>query len=225
MGWVGYTLKVSILFYYIMVEKLNRLKVEKKLKSLGIGVFSPLEFKGIFGVSGKTASVFINRNLASGLFLKVRNNFYVLKDSPPSAYVTANKLYQPSYVSLEKALAYYGIIPETVYTVTSLTTKPTREFVTSLGVFSYQLVKRSVFTGYHAVSLDGQTVFLAEPEKALADYLYFVDLKKTQLNDRLDLRHLNRKKLIMYARLFKRQSLLKLVRHLYVEQRQPRQIY
>lgn len=208
-----------------MVLKLNRLLVEKSLKSLGLLVFTPAEFRDIFKVSMNTAQAFIKRNLKSGLFLKLRNNFYQLQDGNPSLYLIANKLYQPSYISLEKALAHYGIIPETVYTITSVTTKSTREFTTPRAVFSYQRIKPSVFTGYRLLKLEGAAVFFAEPEKALADYLYFVDLKKIALNDRLNLKPIQKSKLIQYAQLFKRPHLLKLIEHVYAESRKPRIIH
>lgn len=208
-----------------MLKKLNRIKVEEKLKHSGISVFTPREFRDVFGVSQKAASSFISSNVKSGLFVKLRNKYYMLKDSNPSLYFIANKLYQPSYVSLEKTLSYYGIIPEIVYTITSITTKPTREFETPKGTFSYQRIKKGVFTGYRPTNIEGGVVFFAEPEKALADYLYFVDLKKVSLNDRLELKDINKKKLVQFAKLFKRPSLLKLVEHIYVEQRKPRTIH
>lgn len=208
-----------------MLKKLNRIKVEERLKSLGISVFTPREFRDIFGVSKSAVSFFLSSNLKSGLFLKLRNNYYLLKDSSPSLYFIANKLYQPSYISLEKALSHYGIIPEVVYTITSITTKPTREFETPRGVFSYQRIKKAAFTGYSACRLGGTIVFMAEPEKALADYLYFVDLKKASLNDRLNLKPINKKKLVQCAKLFERSSLLKVIDRVYVEQRKSRTIY
>lgn len=211
--------------FYNMVKKLNRLKVEEKLKSLNFSIFTPREFRDVFGVKKNTASVFIRRNLKSGLFLKLRNGFYMLKDSAPSHYFLANKLYQPSYISLEKALSHYGIIPETVYSITSITTKPTREFKTPKGIFSYQRIKKEAFTGYGPKELEGTTVFFAESEKALADYLYFVDLKKISLNDRLDLGGIKKTKLLIFVRLFKRRSLLKLIEQIYAEQGKPRKIY
>lgn len=208
-----------------MVKKLNRLEVEEKLKFLGFLIFTPREFRDVFGVRKNTASVFIKRNLKSGLFLKLRNRFYVLKDSNPSLYFIANKLYQPSYVSLEKALSHYGIIPETVYIITSITTKPTREFKTPKGIFSYQRIKKESFSGYAPKKIEGLTVLFAEPEKALADYLYFVDLKKISLNERLDLKNIKKAKLLAFVKLFRRRSLLKLTEQIYVEQRKPRKIY
>ena len=149
----------------------------------------------------------------------------MLKDSRPSSYFIANRLYQPSYISLEKALSHYGIIPETVYAITSITTKPTREFKTPQGIFSYQRIKKEAFIGYEPKEIEGTTVFFAEPEKALADYLYFVDLKKISLNDRLDLKDIKKTKLLALARFFKRPNILKLIEQIYVEQGKPRKIY
>ncbi len=208
-----------------MVNKLNRIQVPEKLKKSGLVIFTPREFYDIFGISPKTGSVFISRNLKSGLFLKLRNNYYILKDSHPSLYSIANKLYQPSYISLESALSHYGIIPEVVYAVTSVTTKPTREFTTPKSVFSYQRIKKSVYAGYSPVTIEGRVVLLAEPEKALADYLYFVDLKKISLNDRLNLKGVHKGKLWKFIQLFKRKSLLKKITEIYAEQRKPRKIY
>ena len=208
-----------------MVKKLNRIQVQEKLKTSGLIVFTPREFYDVFNISPKTGSVFISRNVKSGLFLKLRNNYYMLKDSHPSLYLIANKLYQPSYISLESALSHYGIIPEVVYAVTSVTPKPTREFKTPKGVFSYQRIKKGIFAGYSPVTLEGHVVLLAEPEKALADYLYFVDLKKTLLNDRLNLKRINKGKLLKYVRIFQREGILKKVTEIYAEQRKPRKIY
>ncbi len=208
-----------------MIEKLKRIKVEEKLKNLGFSVFSPREFQGIFGVSKKTASMFILNNVKSGLFIKLRNNFYIIKDSNPDYNFVANKIYQPSYISMETALSHYRIIPETVYTTTSITSKSTREFETPIGNFSYKKIKISAFAGYKMQQIDRYKVFFAEPEKALADYLYFVDLKKISLNDRLKLKHINKSKLIKYAKLFKRPSMLKLIEYMYAESIKPRTIY
>lgn len=208
-----------------MVQKLNRIKVAETLKSTRLHVFTPTEFARTFKVTPNTASSFIKRNLKSGLFLKLRNKFYTLRDVPPAHFSIANKLYQPSYISLETALSYYGIIPETVYTVTSITTKATREFTTPLGTFSYQRVKPKVFQGYCAIKKEGNIVLLAEPAKALADYLHFVDLKLISLNERLALKKVRRRDLTHYAKLYNRPSLLELIGKIYADQKQPRPIY
>lgn len=208
-----------------MVKILKRIEVEEKLKSSGLPVFTPQEFKDVFRVSASTTHNFIKSNLKSGLFVKLRNGFYMLKDSRADYLYVANKMYQPSYVSLETALAHYQIIPEVVYGTTSITTKAPREFETPIGNFTYQHIKTEAFTGYRLQEIDRYKALYAEPEKALADYLYFVDLKKVSLNDRLKLKKIKKAKLIEYARLFKRPTMLKLINQIYADSRKPRTIY
>jgi len=209
-----------------MAEKLKRIEVEEKLKDVGALVFAPSEFAGFFKVPMKRANNFISTNLGrGGIFLKLRNGLYAVKDAHPSRFFIANKLYDPSYISLNTALSYYGIIPEVVYGVTSITAKTTREFQTPKGNFIYQRIKKKAFTGYGLRLIDKDNVLIAEPEKALADYLYFVDLKRVSLNDRLNLKKIKRAELIKFVKLFGRPSMLKLVEHIYAEYKKPRKIY
>ena len=207
------------------MEKLKRIQVEEKLKSMGIMVFTPSEFAGIFNVPVKRATNFISTNLNSGLFVKLRNGFYMVKDSIVSNSFIANKLYAPSYISLETALSHYGIIPEVVYATTSVTSKITRDFLTSKGNFIYQRIKKRAFTGYGLRQIDKDNVLFAEPEKALADYLYFVDLKRVSLNDRLELRAIKKSHLLEFVALFERPAMLPLVEKIYAEYKKPRKIY
>jgi hypothetical protein len=82
----------------------------------------------------------------------------------------AFRLYSPSYISLEKALSVYGIIPEMVYGITSVTPKTTREFRNKFGDFTYRHIKPTLFFGYREDK--ERRCLMAEPEKALLDYLY-----------------------------------------------------
>ena len=127
----------------------------------------------------------------------------------------ANNVYHPSYVSFEYALMFYNIIPETVYAITSATSKTSREFIVNKLSYSYYRIKKEAFTGYAKKDFNGQIVLVAEPEKALADYLYFVAIGRKSLNERLDLKEINKGKLIKYAKLFKRKNLLKLINQIY----------
>ncbi|MBI4600181.1 hypothetical protein HY732_04680 [Candidatus Uhrbacteria bacterium] len=208
-----------------MAEKLKRIQVEEMLKSMGIMVFTPSEFAGIFNVSAKRATNFISTNLSSGLFVKLRNGFYIIRDSTVSNSFIANKLYAPSYISMETALSHYGIIPEVVYATTSVTTKITREFLTPRGNFIYQRIKIKAFTGYGLRRIDKDSVLFADPEKALADYLYFVDLKRVSLNDRLELRSIKKSRLMAFITLFERPTMVSLVEKIYAEYKKPRKIY
>lgn len=84
----------------------------------------------------------------------------------------ASVLKSPSYLSLEKALECHGLIPEAVPTFTSVTTKRPGTFKTPVGNFDYKHIQASLFWGYEAVTVAGQTAFIATPEKAVLDLIY-----------------------------------------------------
>ncbi len=120
----------------------------------------------------------LNRWQRRGLLMRLRKGVYLLNKSDrriePSDTYLANQLYAPSYVSLEYALSFYGFIPERVYVVTSVTTKKTLHFSNSIGHFSYRHVIPSAFKGFKIIKdHNGLNVFMAEPEKAVVDFLYF----------------------------------------------------
>lgn len=197
-----------------MANKVNLIRVEQAIRRRGLRLFSPLELQRVLGISAIAARFLVHRYAKRGVFLKLRKGLYCLADQPPSELAIANRLYEPSYLSFEFVLSYYHLIPEAAYTITSATSRPTRA-LTALGkAFEYHRLKKSVFTGYEPVKVGTETIFMATPEKALVDTLYFVDLKKKTLNDRLDLRTLNWKRIESYVQLFERPSLRKLLRSL-----------
>ena len=87
--------------------------------------------------------------------------------------VVANALYQPSYISAEWALQYYGLLLDRVYTVTSVTTRRSKQFSTPAGEFSYDHIPKKRYpVGYTLQSEKTQAgFFIARPEKALVDYV------------------------------------------------------
>jgi len=89
----------------------------------------------------------------------------------PDLFV-ANRLYGPSYVSLDTALSHHGIIPDVAVQVTSTTSGNTRRFTNEYGLFTYFSVKPSAFRGYSAIAIEGWPVLMADPEKAVVDRLY-----------------------------------------------------
>lgn len=208
-----------------MVPKLNPLKVQKTLLGKGIKIFTPLEFQRVFSVSYDTARKFLLRYSRKKFITKLRAGLYTLTDNPPSEFEIANRLYGPSYISLEFALAHYQIIPEMIYTVTSVTTQSTRKFEALGLTFTYQKMKKQAFCGYRPEKINDSVVLIAEPEKALVDYLYFIDLKKRKPLERIDLKKLSKKKVLEYARPFKRKSLIKLIKEVYALTKRTPRIY
>jgi len=95
--------------------------------------------------------------------------------------LVANKIYTPSYVSLEMALSYYTLIPEAVYGITSATSRKTNRFKTDFGEFIYRRVKSQLVFGYELISYRNQNFKIAEPEKAILDYFYLnTNLRTTE---------------------------------------------
>ncbi len=92
-----------------------------------------------------------------------------------SKEIISNMLYGPSYISLEYALAYYGLIPERVDVVTSITMKRRKEYNTPLGLFLYFAINKKFYSiGLDYIRLqDGRGFIMATPERALLDKLYF----------------------------------------------------
>ena len=84
----------------------------------------------------------------------------------------ASFLYGPSYLSLETALAWYGFIPEMVYAYVSVTSRINRRFINELGTFIYRHIKPQLFWGYAEIQTEYGHILIAEPEKALLDYIY-----------------------------------------------------
>ena len=77
---------------------------------------------------------------------------------------------------MQYALSYYGLIPEAVYGIISVTTKKTRTFKSEFGVFTYKSIKNDLFTGYEMKKFNGKEYNFATPEKALFDLLYYLDI-------------------------------------------------
>jgi predicted transcriptional regulator of viral defense system len=110
-----------------------------------------------------------------GYLKKIKRGFYCFSAQDFNQnflFYTANKIYAPSYISLEVALKYYGLIPEEIFQITSVSTKKAVNFATIIGNFNYRQIKPSLYWGYRLVDFGMQKLLLAEPEKAILDYLY-----------------------------------------------------
>ena len=89
----------------------------------------------------------------------------------PETFLIANHLWGPSYVSLESAMSYWGLIPERVYEIKSITMKLSKKFKTPKGRFSYRFMPSPYYSfGIRSIELSpGQVALVALPEKALCD--------------------------------------------------------
>lgn len=186
------------------MDKLSVISVQKKLIEYKFVVFSVRDFARIFRVKNKTARAFLSYNSkkSRGVFSRIKRGTYIYSANPPIKFEIANYLWRPSYVSFETALSYYGIIPETVYTITSATTRSTKEFDIKNQLYKFYQIKKSLFFGYELIKIRNNTVLIADKEKALLDYLYLLSLKKQPFSERLDLTKIDKRKLGRYVNYF-----------------------
>jgi len=107
-----------------------------------------------------------------GYIIKIIKGYYIFSDvniNEPMLWAIANKIYKPSYISLESAMSHYRLIPESIFMITSVATRRTTMFETPVARFSYRTIKPALFFGYSLLS-DGTKI--ATTEKAILDYFY-----------------------------------------------------
>lgn len=150
-----------------------------------------------FYLPGTSASrhSLIKRLKAEGRIVQVKRGLYYLPDKMHSGdgaslFELAPVIYSPSYISFESALSFHQLIPEAVYTITSATTKRSKEFSTPLGVFSF--TKLPLINFFTEVQEVAKGVLMAKPWKAICDYVYcykknWEDLNPLEKNLRIDL--------------------------------------
>jgi predicted transcriptional regulator of viral defense system len=148
----------------------------------------------------------LSRWTKTGRLYQLRRGLYALatpfQKIKPHPFLVANRMVRGSYVSRQSALAHYGLIPEHVPVVTSVTTARPAYWDTSLGSYDFRHVKADLFRGYRLVEVSpGQRAFVATAEKALLDLIhlqpggdspdYLRELRLQNL-DRLELDELRR---------------------------------
>ncbi len=126
-----------------------------------------------------------------GYLVHLRRGWYAFpeyKDTPDFAEYIAGKIYSPSYISLHSALAFYGLIPESVVQITSVSSLKTASFTNAFGEYSYKSVKSDLMFGYFRRPIaDGRATSYATREKALLDLLYLYPFYNTE-SELLELR-------------------------------------
>ena len=132
-----------------------------------------------FGLKNTTINTYISRFLKYKEILQLKKGLYVSTDffeknrmDVSYSFYLANIIRTPSYVSSWVALQYYNLVTEAIYSITSITTKVTRNYQTKAGNFTYQSIKKDLFSDYLLVK--GKfDFFIALPSKALFDLIYF----------------------------------------------------
>ena len=145
----------------------------------------------LIGKKGKNLDKKIAQLTKIGYLETLKKGLYVssayVEGAPKEFYseFIANVLRTPSYISSEYVLAKEGLIPESVFSVTSITTKTSRSFTNFLGTFIYRNIKPELFTGYKENYWQDKIVCTATKAKAMFDFFYFkkIDNIEQEIND------------------------------------------
>ena len=163
------------------------------------------------------------RWVKKGLLIRLRQGNYTFpeyKGQPDYTLYFANRIYRPSYISLHTALAFYGLIPEAVVQVTSVTSLKTASFENEFAAYDYRTVQQELIFGYVQKPMaDSKTLLLAQPEKALLDLLYLnpfytseQDMEELRLDEDFLEEEFDFNRLEEYKARFKNKALEKRVR-------------
>ena len=150
---------------------------EKVFENIHCGVFSTEDVANLISGTDDKRYGLVKRAMAAGEILQIRRGLYCLapkylrKKIDP--LTLAQRIYGPSYVSLEFALSWHGWIPEATYSITCVSMRKSKTFDAPIGRFYYTRVPQKFFyAGVERLEKDDNVIFMARPIKALADYVY-----------------------------------------------------
>jgi predicted transcriptional regulator of viral defense system len=127
-------------------------------------------------VDPKLIRIQLSRWIKAGKIYQLRRGLYSTappyQRQQPHPFLVANHLQKASYVSLQSALSFYGLIPEVVNITTSVSTGRPERLDTPLGTFEFRHIKTELLFGYRMTELGEQSALIATPEKALLDLIY-----------------------------------------------------
>ena len=159
-----------------------------------------------------------------GYIIQLKRGLYLFSEYKDkiTGFELSGSIYGPSYISLESALSHYGLIPEFVPSTTSVSAKNTRQFSNDAGTFYYRHIKPDLFWGYNSMAGQFGKYLLAEPEKAILDYIH-LNIKSDNIEGAIDEIRINqdefkhiidRHKLRIYAKAYTSKKTVKAVNYL-----------
>ena len=180
----------------ISKQKAIQILIQKNISLLDIGTAQK-----IFSFQKENSLYkFLQRLEKANLLKRVVKGKYLFSLKEINDYELANLLLTPSYLSLESALSFYGILAQFPYTITSVTSLKTKKIIYNEKEFEFAHLKKEYFFGY----VKKDNFLIALPEKALLDELYFISKGLIRISlDELNLSLINRNKLGRMAEYYK----------------------
>jgi len=171
---------------------MKQLKALQTLQASGKKVFTSADLQKILQTHSDSYSYVVAGKLVKeGVLERVSKGYYILTSNRPSDFEIANALYRPSYVSLDSALNYYGILVQSPQQITSVTTKRVASIKNGGKTFSFVQITPKYFSDYQVVD----NFLIATPEKALVDMMFTVALGRASLSiEELNLQSIDKNK-------------------------------
>ena len=176
---------------------MNYLKL-RKIKRL---YFPYQELSTVLNITNRSAKVFAARYVKKGYLLRLRRNFYILKErwdtlNLEERLIIANIIEVPSYISLMTALGYHGVTTQVQRDfVESICIQRTKEIEIEKSVFNYTKINKDLYFGF----IKEKGFFIAEPEKALLDTIYLTSINRYKFDlTSIDLEKIDKNKIKTY---------------------------
>lgn len=160
----------------------------KKLREKQITLFTTLDISKLFAIENENTLKHLLRRLKGAEIVKglIKDKYLFLQAKNEAGdFEIANFLVIPSYISLESALSYYGIIDQFPYHISSITISKPRNFHINEKSFIYSKINKNYFKDYLKID----NFLIASKEKALFDYCYFIYKGLRPLNILADIKN------------------------------------
>lgn len=170
----------------ITIDKATKILYVKK-----VSLFSINDAKKIFNIEkDNTLYKLLQRLEKKDIIKRIENGKYLFSFIEVSDFEIANFLTSPSYISLESALSFYGILSQFPYTITSITSKKSKRVIYEDKEYEFMHIRSKYLYGFFKKN----NFLIASPEKALIDELYFMARKLRIISlEELDLTNINKK--------------------------------
>lgn len=175
------------------MESITIDKATKILYTKSVSLFSINDAKKVFNIEkDNTLYKLLQRLEKKDIIKRIENGKYLFSFIEVSDFEIANFLTSPSYISLESALSFYGILSQFPYTITSITSKKSKRVIYEDKEYEFNHMESKYLYGFFKKN----NFLIASPEKALIDELYFVAKKLRIISlEELDLTNINKKHL------------------------------
>ena len=173
--------------------------IQKQLKKINKSYYTISDLGQILKQKRSTLRATVQRLVQKDILQRIQRGVYILPDNYIKIEQTINQLHFPSYQSFETALANYGILNQKPYAYTYAWPRKSKKFYVGNYLVEIKHIRKDLFFGYTLI----KDLYIASPEKALLDQLYFVSLGKAKLDwDELNLHELSKTKFLKWSKKF-----------------------